>query len=125
MPSNLYSRLKNTIQKMKPQLSPIKDEGVIEESIETKQQLKSAEYIEKASTMHIIRKCAKDRVLIYLSYDNVWRYVEPYSFRQGKQGMLFFGHDLYRNDTRSYYMHKIQQLQETTIPFAPRWLIEL
>jgi predicted DNA-binding transcriptional regulator YafY len=120
---NLFSRIKDTIQKFKPSLAPIPEAPAAEP--EAPEPVKRMLYITEANIMHIIRESAQHRRLIQVLYNNVIRYVEPYSFRQGKQGALFYGHDLTRNGTRSYYISKIQEVQPTDIPFNPRWFVEI
>jgi predicted DNA-binding transcriptional regulator YafY len=123
----LFSRIKETIQKLKPTLAtplqPIQEPAVIEE--EAPEPAIPQAYINQAGIMHIIRQSARHRLLVQVYYNNVWRYVEPYSFRAGKSGSLFYGHDLIRNGTRSYALGKIAEVKPTTIPFNPRWFIEI
>jgi predicted DNA-binding transcriptional regulator YafY len=124
---NLFERIKQTIQKIKPTLAtplqPIQEPAVVEE--EAAPIAKQQAYINQASITHIIRQAARHRLLVQVYYNNMWRYVEPYSFRQGKSGSLFYGHDLMRNGTRSYSLNKILEVKPTTIPFNPRWFIEI
>jgi predicted DNA-binding transcriptional regulator YafY len=123
---NLYERIKQTIQKFKPALKPIEEPTVTEEAKEeVPQPVRRAEYLSDANMVYIIRQASAKRHLVYLLYNNMWRYVEPYSFRQGEFGTLFYGHDLLRNGTRSYYINRIQELQSTIIPYAPRWFVEI
>jgi len=125
---NLFDRIKDTITKFKPQLSTIPEiSPAVEEQAPALEQapIKRVSYITEASIMHVIRESAQHRLLVQVLYNNVWRYVEPYSFRNGKQGALFYGHDLVRNGTRSYYINKIQEAQPTDIPYNPRWFVEI
>ena len=122
---NLYSRLVQTVQKFKPTLTrPIEEPTVYEEPKE-EIPVRKAEYLAEANMVYLIRQASRNKMLIYLLYNNMWRYVEPYSFRQGKLCTLFYGHDLLRNGTRSYYIGRIQELQSTKVPFSPRWFIEI
>jgi predicted DNA-binding transcriptional regulator YafY len=123
--AKLFDRIKDTIQKFKPQLAPIPDAKVEEVEPSEVEPIKRVSYVTEASMMHAIREAAQHRQLIQLLYNNIWRYVEPYSYRQGKQGALFYGHDLTRNGTRSYYIHKIQEIKHTDIPYNPRWFVEI
>jgi hypothetical protein len=127
----LFDRIKSVVKKLKlPKLPffgkeplPEEDEGLPPE--ELARPVEKATYLQDAQIVTIIRKSARNKTLVKLLYGNVWRFAEPYSFRQGKHGLLFFAHDLARNDTRSYYIHRIQELQSTEIPFNPRWMVEL
>lgn len=126
---NLYDRIKSTIRN----LLRLPTDDVKEEEIEWSGEdrevgvstLPKAGYLQEAEAVAIIRKAAANRLLVSLQYSGQVRNVEPYSFRQGAQGLLFYGHDLYRNDTRSYYVHKIEQVQLTDIPYNPRWMVEI
>ena len=128
--ATLYDRIRQTIDKLKPALpvaptlQPITAPVDIEEP-EVQETVKRLGYITEASISHTIRQAARHKLLVQVFYNNVWRYVEPYSFRQGKLGTLFFGHDLARNATRSYYLHRIHELRPTSIPFNPRWFVEI
>jgi len=123
--SGLFSRIKQTIQRFKPSLAPIPEPAVEEPEPSEPTPVKRVSYVTEANIMHVIRESSRHRLLIQVLYSNIWRYVEPYSFRQGKQGALFYGHDLTRNNTRSYYIHRIQEVKPTDIPFNPRWFVEI
>ncbi|MCK5611405.1 hypothetical protein KAR91_56565 [Candidatus Pacearchaeota archaeon] len=97
--------------------------GELEEDIA--EPIRRATYLDEAEMMHIIRQSAQRRTLLWMLYNNQWRHVEPYSFRDGKQGLLLYGHCLIHNDTHSFYVHRIQELQLTDVPFNPRWYIEI
>jgi len=124
---NLFERIKSTVQRL-TQMSKIDTDiepGVPGETPEeVMQPVKRAEYISEASMIHLIRESANHKLLVYMLYNNMWRYVEPYSFRTGKSGILFFGFCLTHNDIHSFYVHRIQELQPTQIPYNPRWIIE-
>lgn len=127
---DLYDRIKTTIKRLRPPKLPAEVE---EEELDWEGEeeaipsiaMPKAGYLQEAEASAIIRKAARNQVLIYLLYNGVFRYVEPYSFRQGKEGLLFFGHDLARNDTRSYYISRMEEVSLTDIPFSPRWYIEI
>lgn len=128
--AGLFERIKSVVRKMKlPKLPFFKKEPLPEEEVteveELKKPVERATYLQEAQIIAIIRKAARRRTLVKILYANVWRLAEPYSFRQGRFGLLFFAHDLYRNGTRSYYIHRTQEIQMTDIPFNPRWLVEL
>lgn len=137
--AGLFDRIKNTISKLAPPKLPAYAEGdkaapgdappgdVPGEIVDAEpiSEMDKLEYLSAASHVSIIRKAARNRLLLYMQYNNMWRYVEPYSFRPGKQGQLFYGHCLAHNDTHSFYMHRIQDLQISEVPFSPRWHIEI
>lgn len=128
--AGLFDRIKSVVRKLKlPKLPFFQKEPLPEEEIteveELRKPIERATYLQEAQIISIIRKAATKRVLVKILYSNVWRLAEPYSFRQGRFGLLFYAHDLQRNDTRSYYIHRIQEIQMTEIPFNPRWLVEL
>jgi predicted DNA-binding transcriptional regulator YafY len=127
--SRLFDRIKETISKLTPVpiYEPGKEPGIPgdkpppEEIVEVKR----VSYINEASMINLIRKCAHRRLLVQMEYNNSWRYVEPYSFRNGKSGTLFYGHCLTHNQIHSFYITKIQEVKSTEIPFNPRWIVEL
>lgn len=128
---NLFDRIKSVVKKLRlPKLPfftreplPEEDAGLSPE--ELAKPVERATYLEEAQMVAIIRKAARERRLVNILYSNQWRLAEPYSFRQGRYGLLFFAHDLHRNGTRSFYIHRTQELQSTDIPFNPRWMVEL
>lgn len=130
---NLFDRIKDTVQKLKPQRLPdFKEEPGVPGEAPPGEAVEPAppptepmEYLAEAGMVSTIRKAAQNRYLLYMLYNNTWRHVEPYSFRGGKQGQLLYGHCLIHNDTHSFYVHKIQDLQLTDIPFSPRWMVEI
>ena len=133
--SNLFGRIKDTIQKLKsvadqpvpapPGTEPVSFEVVVDEFRHPTLRPEDFNYVGLAEMASTIRKAGMTRFLLYMLYNGKFRHVEPYSFRRGKQGLLFFGFDIQANDMRSFYLTKIQQLKMTDIPFSPRWVIEL
>jgi hypothetical protein len=128
--ANLYERIKQTVLKMQPSLFYERTKEGIARPVPQEEAPAAIEreiggYLDKAEIIHMIRTAGRQGVLLHMRYNNVWRHVEPYSFRSGKQGILVYGHCLIHNDTHSFYLHKIQGLQLTETPFAPRWTIEL
>lgn len=128
----LYDRILDTVKKLKPAIStplqPIQEPDLDEpeELVEQATELaKKLSYVTEASIVHLIRQAAQHRLLIQLYYNNEWRFAEPYALRPGKFGTLFWAHDLLRNSTRSYYLHKIVEMKPTATPFNPRWTIEI
>ncbi len=135
----LFDRIKSVIRKLippklpsEPAGAPPPEEDVPPAEVDIPEEMPPASierevggYLDKAGMTHMIRMAAKQKTLLYMRYNNTWRHVEPYSFRPGKGGLLFYGHCLIHNDTHSFYIHKIQGLQLTEIPFSPRWFIEL
>jgi len=128
--AGLFERIKSVVRKLKlPKLPFFQKEPLPEEETteveELKKPVERATYLQEAEIVTLIRRAARKRVLVKILYSNVWRLAEPYSFRQGRFGLLFFAHDLARNGTRSYYVHRTQEIQMTDIPFNPRWMVEL
>lgn len=127
--AGLFERIKSVVRKLKlPSIPFFKRAPVPEEEVEAEELRKPVEratYLQEAQIVSIIRKAARTRFLVNVLYANVWRLAEPYSFRMGKHGLLFYAHDLSRNGTRSYYIHRIQEIQSTEIPFNARWMVEL
>ena len=127
----LFDRIKETISKLhlprlpffKKEPVPEEDEGLSPEEIV--KPVERATYLQDAQMVFIIRKAARRNTLVRILYSDIWRYAEPYSFRQGRYGLLFFAHDLMRNGTRSFYIHRAQEIQLTDIPYNPRWMVEL
>lgn len=81
--------------------------------------------------LETIRFAAANRLCVNLDYVDVqgnWkkRVVEPYSLRRSKNGYLLLY--IVRHDTgkpRSYRVDRIQKAEVTSIPFTPRYAIEL
>lgn len=127
---NLYDRIKNTVRNLRPPKLPAEvEEEELEWSGEEEDvpsiAMPKSSYLQEAEAVAIIRKAAKYKLLVNLQYNGQFRYVESYSFRNGQSGLLFYGHDLLRNNTRSYYVHKIEEISLTEIPYNPRWHVEI
>lgn len=77
--------------------------------------------------MYRIRHAARTRTLLHMKYNNTWRHVEPYSFRYRSKGVqpLFYGFCLLHDTIEAYRIDRIQDLQTTDRPFAPRWTVEI
>lgn len=127
---NLFDRIKGVVKKLasipRAYLREPPEEGGAE--LPEPDEITYAEkdqYLSHANIVHILRVAAKKKLLVRLRYHDKYRYVESYSFRAGKSGLLYFGHEIEGNDTRSYYLYKIQSVQLTDIPYNPRWYIEL
>lgn len=129
MADDLYERIKRAVLQVKPTLyyERVRDEAPqpvpVEEAPEAIER-EAAGYLDKAGMTHMIRKAAQQTLLLNIRYNNQWRYVEPYSFRDGKQGILLYGHCLMHNRIHSFYLHRIQGLKMTDMIFSPRWTIE-
>ena len=137
----LFDRLKETIQRLAPGATKPSDEipepgvpGDIPETIAPSTvpaappaapEAKEPDWAQEADTVSRIRKAAKTKTLLNMQYNGMWRYVEVYSFRRGKHGLLLYGYCLTHNDIHSFYMHRIQSLESTEIPYSARWFIEI
>jgi hypothetical protein len=86
-----------------------------------------------ASTLRYrIRYAARNNLLMLIRYkdDGFWRYIEPYSFRQGKEGPLLYAYDLNRQggkaqSIKAFYPNKMHGLAVTNETFIPRWEVEI
>ena len=73
-----------------------------------------------------IQFAAANRVCIKLTYSNKVRTIEPYSFRQARNGSrLFHGFDLGNNKMISFKINQIQGIEVTNIPYMERYLVEI
>ena len=120
---DLFDRIKQTLGRMKQIPIEPGHDPIPEESAEVTEE--TEEYMKDAGSTYMIRKAAQHRLLLYMLYNDQWRYVEPYSFRSGNQGLLIYGHCLTHNDTHSFYVNKIQDMELSEIPYNPRWYIEI
>jgi predicted DNA-binding transcriptional regulator YafY len=125
--ARLFERIKQALRNILPKLPVFREEPGVpgEPEEELAEPVRRATYLQEAEIMHIIKQSAQRRTLLWMLYNNQWRHVEPYSFRDGKQGLLLYGHCLIHNDTHSFYVHRIQELQLTDIPYNPRWYVEI
>lgn len=80
-----------------------------------------------AQVMHRIRVAGRERVLLYMKYNNSWRHVEPYSFRMRSKGVqpLFYGWCLLHDEIHSFRVDRIQDIHVTDRPFMPRDTVEI
>lgn len=76
-------------------------------------------------TERIIREAATNRRMLMIKYTGIERLVEPYSFRDGKNGVLFYGFCMMHEKIHSFNPEKIEEIQITNRSFVPRWTIEL
>lgn len=73
----------------------------------------------------LIHQAGRELKLLEIKYDGVDRLVEPYSFRSGTTGLLFFGHCSIHDRIHSFKLEKISDIKVSEFPFAPRWEVEL
>ena len=77
----------------------------------------------------ILTKAAQTLTMVNMTYDNIGRLAEPYSFRMTKNGLLLFAYCPERpgkgNAIKSFKFSKIQKLDNTEVRFIPRWPVEL
>lgn len=80
-----------------------------------------------AVLLYRIRHGARSRTLLWMKYNNTWRHVEPYSFRYRSKGMqpLFFGWCQLHDEIHSFRLDRVQDIQVTDRPFAPRVEVEI
>ena len=81
----------------------------------------------KNAIMHRIQTAARNKVLLYMQYNNTWRHVEPYSYRYRSAGLqpLFFGHCVLHDEIHAFRIDRIQDVEVTDRPFTPRHTIEI
>lgn len=136
----LYERILETVRKLSPprdtvqHLTPPVNEPGAPGDIQTELhkpvsprpgEPQEMAWLSQADTVSTIRRAAKRRILLNMEYNGVTRYVEAYSFRPGKHGVLFYGYCLTHNEIHSFYIHRIGKVEVTDIPFSPRWAVEL
>ena len=123
----LFDRILDAINKIRPSPGFEDDKTLVpgdtKENIQ--QAVKRSAYLSEASMVHLARNAAQQRLLIYLSYNGQWRYCECYSIKAGKSGTFLYAYCLIHQRIHSFYIHRIQEMQPTTIPFNPRWIIEM
>lgn len=78
------------------------------------------------SVEEAIAYAAANRVLLELTYNGVTRMVEVYSYRVSKAGNKILMAHCHKDDkTESFRLDRIDYAKATTIPFEPRWAIEI
>jgi len=76
--------------------------------------------------LEVIRFAAANRMCVDLRYGGTLRLIEPYSFRQTRDGsLLLYAVKHNTGENRSYRTDRIQGAQVTKISFTPRYAIEL
>ena len=75
--------------------------------------------------MGMIAEAARTVTLLFMKYNGNWRYVEPYSYRFKGEGRLFYGFCMKDQHIESFRLEKIEDLQNTEMPYAPRWPVEI
>lgn len=73
----------------------------------------------------VITEAARRYVMLYMKYNGVRRMVEPYSYRHKSTGMLFMGYCHIHQSIEAFKPEKIEEIQLTQFPFAPRWPVEI
>ena len=76
--------------------------------------------------LEVIRFAAANRLCVDLTYGGTHRIIEPYSLRQTRDGdLLLYAVKHNTGEDRSYRTDRIQGAEVTTIPFTPRYVVEL
>jgi hypothetical protein len=76
--------------------------------------------------LEVIRFAAANRLCVDLRYGGTLRLIEPYSFRQTRDGaLLLYAVKHNTGEDRSYRTDRIQGAQVTKIPFTARYAVEL
>ncbi len=115
----LIDRIRNLVDREFSQRRPVQDE----EAPPPEQQS-----ISGIGDIHYrIRVGARDKTLLWMKYNNTWRFVEPYSFRYRSAGLqpLFYGFCRLHNTIEAYRLDRVQDLHNTDRPYSPRWDVEI
>lgn len=73
-----------------------------------------------------VRFAAANRLCVNLRYQGSWRLIEPYSLRQTIDGNLILCAIRHESgEARSYRVDRIEGIEVSTVPFVPRYLVEL
>lgn len=80
-----------------------------------------------------IQYAGRNHLLLYLTYNDQPRHVEPYSYRMrgkpkqpgGPQTLLFFGYCRIHDSIHAFKLDGISSCVVTDQPFQPRWTVEL
>jgi len=124
--SNLFDRIKHTVEKFRAQLPTYDQPAEPELAPEQRKPPEAAMgFIPQAQMVSAITKAGRSQRLIYIRYKGVWRHVESYEFKGGKQGLLIYGWCLMDNETHSFYVSRIQEMYLTDIPFTARFPIKV
>lgn len=78
-----------------------------------------------ATKEQLIHEAGRNLRMLEITYDGVSRLVEPYSFRMGPYGRLFYGFCSIHDKIHSFKLEKITDIRISEFPFAPRWEVEL
>lgn len=73
-----------------------------------------------------VRFAAANQLCVNLRYLGTWRLIEPYSLRQTKDGNLILcaiKHET--GEPRAYRIDRIEGIEVSTVPFVPKYLVEL
>lgn len=73
----------------------------------------------------MIHEAGRNLKMLEIKYNGVDRLVEGYSFRQGKTGLLFYGHCSIHDSTHSFKLDKIEDIKISEFGYVPRWEVEL
>jgi len=129
MANNLFERIKHTVEKFRAQL-PTYDQP--EEKPAAEQPHDTAYYTEHeigyiptAEMVNAVIRAGREQRLLYIRYNGVWRHIEPYEFKGGKQGLLIYAWCLMDNSIHSFYVFKTQEMYLTDVPFTARFPIKL
>lgn len=79
-----------------------------------------------STPLETIRYAAANRLCVDLMYDGSRRLIEPYSLRRTSDGnLLLYAVKHATGENRSYRVDRIQGVTVTSVPFTPRFAIEL
>lgn len=129
---SLFDRIKETVEKFKTQMpthvrpaqpSTPPPEQPLDATYKYTE--KQYGYVDHAQMVNAAIQAGRSQRLLYIRYKGMWRHIEPYELKKGKNGLLLYAWCLVDNDTHSFYLHKIQEMHVTDIPFTARFPIKI
>ena len=81
--------------------------------------------IEEFPFHEIIAEAARGRFRVRMSYNAEMRTIEPYSYRQGNVGALFYGFHVEAGKIKAFDLSKIESVEMTEEEFSPQWTVEI
>ena len=89
-------------------------------------QVDTTGHVPTKAPLETVRYAAANRLCVDLMYDGSRRLIEPYSLRRTSDGnLLLYAVKHTTGENRSYRVDRIQGVTVTSVPFTPRYAIEL
>lgn len=130
----LVERLKERVKRELEQrvVSPIKErvrqELGIEEPVPDPEHQPHRRPVSIAEKMFRIQDAGRQRVMLYMEYNGIYRYVEPYSYRyrdkDNPNQPLLFAYCHKDHGIEAFKLVKITDAVVTRRTFSPRWDVE-